>query len=326
MPHVILLVLMFSFTAGFVTVVITELYRRRYPMRTFSGIRNAVFAFNLLTFCNLIYIYQRLNLDPSPSVGQREILIHVTQLIGTILVFIYVFFLIILFFDLLQNPVSKRFERFYWIAASIIFGAQLISEATNLHIFHIQFNDLVNFIIDVGSMAFLIGVSVFAFFRAHSINITKHRKISKNITAFYAILFFLLLIFWIILSLDTVPRNFSALTISFLFLIFNLAPLFYMNPLLKMYLVADIRADQEIILKSLDFKYGITNREMEIIKLIARGNANKEISDILYIALQTVKDHNRRIFRKLGVKNRVQLVNLIRNIQKTDLTSNSSSM
>lgn len=91
-----------------------------------------------------------------------------------------------------------------------------------------------------------------------------------------------------------------------------------MNPLFKLFLVADISADQEIILKSLDLKYGITNREMEIIKLIAKGNTNKEISDILYIALQTVKDHNRRIFRKLGVKNRVQLVNLIRNIQENE--------
>jgi DNA-binding CsgD family transcriptional regulator len=326
MQHLILLVLMFSFTAGFVTVVMAELYRRRYPMRTFSGIRNAVFAFNLLTFCNLIYIYQRLNLGPSLSVGQQEILLQITQLIGTILVFIYVFFLIVLFFGLLQSPVSKRFRRCYWIVAAIIFGAQLIGEATGLHIFRVRFNDLVNLIIDVGSMAFLVGISAFALFRTHKINIPKQRKISTNIAAFYALLFFLFLIFWITLLSDTVPRNFSALTISFLFLTFNLAPLFYMNPLFKLYLVADISADQGAILKSLDLKYGITNREMEVIKLIAKGNTNKEISDILYIALQTVKDHNRRIFRKLGVRNRVQLVNLIRNIQKTNLTSHSSSM
>jgi len=325
MPHLILLVLMFSFTAGFVTVVMAELYRRRYPVRTFSGIRNAVFAFNLLTFSNLIYIYQQLNVNPSLNVGQREILIHIAQLVGTILVFIYVFFLIVVFLDLSQNSVSKRFRRCYWIAAAIIVGVELISEATDFSIFLIRFNDLVNFIIDVGSVAFLTGLSGFVFFRAHKINITKQRKISTNITAFYAILFFLLLIFWTTLSLDIVTRIYSALAISFLFLIFNLAPLFYMNPLLKMYQVIDIRTDQEIILKSLDLKCGITKREMEIVKLIARGNTNKEISEILFIALQTVKDHNRRIFRKLGVKNRVQLVNLIRNIQKTDLTSHSSS-
>ncbi len=326
MPHVIVLFLVLSFTAGSVSVVMAELYRRRYPMRTFSGIRNAVLAFKLLTFCNLIYIYQRLNLDPSLSGGQRELLFHIAQLVGTLLVFIYVFFLIVFLLDLFQNPVSKQFRRCYWLAAAIIFGAEFISEITDLYIFGAPLNNLINFIVNVGSKAFVAGFSVFVFLRAHNKKIVKYRKIGTHITAFYALLFFLFFIFWITFSLDIVPRIFSNLAISSLFLLFNLVPLIYMNPLLKMYQVTDSSADQEIILKSLDQKYGITNREMEVIKLIARGNTNKEISGILYIALQTVKDHNRRIFRKLGVKNRVQLVNLIRNIQKTDITSHSSSM
>ncbi len=318
MPHVIVLLLVLSFTAGSVSVVMAELYRRKYPTRTFSGIRNAVLAFNLLTFLNLIHIYQRLNLNPSLGGGGREILIDISQLVGTILVFITVFFLIVLLLDLFQNQVSKQFRRSYWIAAAIIFGAEFISEITELHIFGAQLNNLINFIIDVGSWAFLSGFSVFVFSQAYNKKTVKYRKISTNITAFYAILFFLFFIFWITFSLDIAPRIFSNLAISFLFLVFNLAPLIYMNLLLKMYLAADISANQEIILKSLDLKYGITNRETEIIKLIAKGNTNKEISNILYIALQTVKDHNRRIFRKLGVKNRVQLVNLIRNIQESE--------
>ena len=316
MPHVIVLFLVFSFTAGFVSVVMAELYRRRYPIRTFSGIRNAVLAFNLLTFLNLVYIYQRLNLHPSLSEGQREILIDIAQLVGTILVFVYVFFLIVFLLDLFQNPVSKQFRRCYWIAAAIIFGAEFVSEITDLHILGAQINNLINFFIDVGSWVFLSGFSLFAFSQAYNKNTVKYRRINTNITAFYAILFFLFFIFWITFSLDIVSRIFSNLAISFLFLVFNLAPLIYMNPLLKMYLVADISTDQEIILKNLGLKYGVTNREMEIIKLIAKGNTNKEISNILYIALQTVKDHNRRIFRKLRVKNRVQLANLIRNIQE----------
>ena len=39
--------------------------------------------------------------------------------------------------------------------------------------------------------------------------------------------------------------------------------------------------------------------------------SNQEISDSLYISLQTVKDHVHRIFTKTGVKNRVQLTNLV---------------
>ena len=61
--------------------------------------------------------------------------------------------------------------------------------------------------------------------------------------------------------------------------------------------------------------YEISKREAEIIIEICSGKTNKAIADKLFITLQTVKDHNHRIFTKTGVKSRVQLSNLVR--QKT---------
>ena len=58
--------------------------------------------------------------------------------------------------------------------------------------------------------------------------------------------------------------------------------------------------------------YEISNRESEIVQEICEGLSNKAISDKLFITLQTVKDHNHRIFTKTGVKSRVQLANLVR--------------
>jgi ATP/maltotriose-dependent transcriptional regulator MalT len=49
-----------------------------------------------------------------------------------------------------------------------------------------------------------------------------------------------------------------------------------------------------------------------VIRLICRGLSNQEISETLFISLQTVKDHTHRIFVKTGVRNRVQLSNMIR--------------
>ena len=60
-------------------------------------------------------------------------------------------------------------------------------------------------------------------------------------------------------------------------------------------------------------RYGITPREREIIDQICAGSTNQEIADRLFISLATVKDHNYNIFRKTGVRNRVELVNLLRN-------------
>jgi DNA-binding CsgD family transcriptional regulator len=58
--------------------------------------------------------------------------------------------------------------------------------------------------------------------------------------------------------------------------------------------------------------YEISKRESEIIMEICTGKSNKDISEKLFITLQTVKDHNYRIYSKLGVKTRGQLTNLIR--------------
>ena len=62
-------------------------------------------------------------------------------------------------------------------------------------------------------------------------------------------------------------------------------------------------------------QYKISKRETEIIDEIIQGKTNKEISERLFISLQTVKDHIHNIFLKTEVKNRVQLSNLIRQFE-----------
>ena len=52
----------------------------------------------------------------------------------------------------------------------------------------------------------------------------------------------------------------------------------------------------------------LRQREMEILQLIALGLSNHEISKRLFIALDTVKGHNRRIFEKLQVQRRTEAI------------------
>lgn len=50
----------------------------------------------------------------------------------------------------------------------------------------------------------------------------------------------------------------------------------------------------------------LTNRELEILMLIAQGMSNQEIADELYITLKTVKTHVSNILSKLEVEDRTQ--------------------
>jgi DNA-binding NarL/FixJ family response regulator len=50
----------------------------------------------------------------------------------------------------------------------------------------------------------------------------------------------------------------------------------------------------------------LTFREREILVWIAKGKGNKEISNTLFISIETVKSHVKNIYKKLKVKNRVE--------------------
>jgi LuxR family maltose regulon positive regulatory protein len=52
----------------------------------------------------------------------------------------------------------------------------------------------------------------------------------------------------------------------------------------------------------------LTEREFEVLRLVAEGLSNREIGERLFVALDTVKGHNRRIFGKLQVHRRTEAV------------------
>lgn len=55
-------------------------------------------------------------------------------------------------------------------------------------------------------------------------------------------------------------------------------------------------------------KFGITQREFEVLRLIAEGHSNQEISVALFISESTVKTHVSNVLVKLDAKRRTQAV------------------
>ena len=60
-------------------------------------------------------------------------------------------------------------------------------------------------------------------------------------------------------------------------------------------------------MRTFDKKIDLTKKEREVVSLICHGCRNKEIAQQLDISEQTVKSHCNRIFKKVGVSDRLQL-------------------
>jgi DNA-binding NarL/FixJ family response regulator len=52
----------------------------------------------------------------------------------------------------------------------------------------------------------------------------------------------------------------------------------------------------------------LTPREQEVVKLVAEAHTNKQIAEILHLAEKTVENHRSNAMRKLGMRDRVELV------------------
>jgi ligand-binding sensor domain-containing protein/DNA-binding CsgD family transcriptional regulator len=65
--------------------------------------------------------------------------------------------------------------------------------------------------------------------------------------------------------------------------------------------------DRERVLET----YDLTAREREILRLVLQGATNKDIEKKLFISASTVRNHIYNVYQKLGVRNRLELINRI---------------
>ena len=74
---------------------------------------------------------------------------------------------------------------------------------------------------------------------------------------------------------------------------------------------AETELSEEEKLQRIAQQYALSERECEIAKLIFAGKNNKEMAELLYLSPNTVKVHASNLYRKLGVSNRVQAVQIL---------------
>lgn len=83
----------------------------------------------------------------------------------------------------------------------------------------------------------------------------------------------------------------------------------WMDPRMSGVLVAELaRSGSDGYGLTIDRDDGLTDRELEIVRLVAGGKKNKEVAALLAISERTVRTNLTSVFQKLGVRDRIGLV------------------
>lgn len=195
------------------------------------------------------------------------------------------------------------------LAAFVLYGIYLVqsnysSTGTSLDILPIQQQVFCVFLFVIYLWGFL---SVLLWSR-------KQASVARKFIRTFGAIYLLFMLGCVTLILVQPVFQYSYHLFILLFLSLHLIPVFFLNIYLDSTRMTepDSENDFETRLSAFADKHEISKRECEVVRLICQGYSNQEISETLFISLQTVKDHTHRIFVKTGVRNRVQLSNMIR--------------
>jgi DNA-binding CsgD family transcriptional regulator len=312
MPHLTLFVFIATLAAGAAGIALFAGLHQRYAYPFLRSGTLQLVLFNAVVALNVLYIYYSVNLiDAGPSLWV-EIAYHA---VSPVLKIAWVVSLWAMVLDLLDRPPGRALRRWGWMA-----GAGLAAAAAGLagHARIAGTLDVigtVHFGVELPVIAAALGAVVYLAVRSGSVANVDRRLLAREFGVAVLIIWTLATATFLGGILFDLPgRDVRLLSSSVLLFAYNLVPVFVLRRRLGGLATRPSGAVSEggPDWDHLGATYGITPREREIIELICRGKRNKEIADELFISLQTVKDHNYRIYKKLGVRNRVQLVNLAR--------------
>lgn len=159
------------------------------------------------------------------------------------------------------------------------------------------------------------GLSLWFFLRAHRAQKEASWRNLRILGAAYSLIFVALtgFIWWYRFSATIPQATYVNVTVGFeiLYNLMTVAWIHLFDRTAPVPVKTEVQTPRPPAIPDMD-AFGISGREAEVIHLVCQGLTNQEIADRLFISLKTVKDHNYRIFQKTGVRNRVELAQLVR--------------
>lgn len=261
--------------------------------------------FDLKLLAALVQIYYQINLIGNSQTYELSLLFSLVRI--HVVFFFCATTYALLYFILRLDGISV--SRLYRVILAVIFLATVLFYLGRLallilkipHDWYRNWNIHSVFIYIFYFLTFLFLIQFLILARK---NLTEDQlKVRQSFGYFYAAIYaihFLAFLF---------PVSLQILIILVSKVLFNLFPIFWIRNFLLKYSHVIPSAVDQTQMESMKKKYGISQREWEIIDLLLHGKSNREVAEQLCIAHHTVKNHVYRLYQKLGVHKRYQLVN-----------------
>lgn len=301
--HLLLLVFVLAFAVGVAAINQVIQLRRRYQPGFLTATAWQLALFNAILALNLAYWYLRVNFEPTAASVETGY-----HALSIVLKVAWAW----LFWVMVQQLTARtpQLVGIRQVAAAVILAVWVLAGV---------WTDLVrlataHLFIEVMVIAAALASSAFLALRAGGLAEPRLRRIAATLGRSLFAIWLIATVIFVAGSL-LLPAAFALrLVISaILLLVYNLVPLLSLDRLLRSNdpSASSMQPPTDAALEHFAEERGISPRELEVIQCICEGKRNLEIADTLCISLQTVKDHASRIYRKLGVRNRVELVNTV---------------
>ncbi|MFC2156907.1 LuxR family transcriptional regulator [Acidobacteriota bacterium] len=315
MSHFIIFILVLNLVAGMAVILYVLAALRRYRRPFLKTLLAYILSFNGLVIVYFCYQYVLTNVFRS-DVGR---IVEYNALFTVLLILVYCaeFGIAFSLFRLVKHLKGRKISgtaKGLFVSWVLLFGA---ASAYGLVLFFQKMQWLAFYWIHAGwifSLNLIILPLLISTLTGNSRGGVKKNSLRSFAWIFlagYAAFFFSHLDFYFLHT--GVQRFYDPVVL----LIINLCPLLW----LRFYFEKENRvpgmteSDEERLIRFCE-KYGISNRERDIIQQVMIGKSNKEIEEILFISFNTVKNHLYSVYKKIGATSRSELIHRINRFEE----------
>ena len=313
MGHLSLILIIMAFGLGMAACAHAILLYKRFPIRYLKFHSALLIFLNAVVFLGLLFNYIQLNMMNRTFLNTVSIFHYSYYLVLSVLTAFILYVFIGLVFNLLEKNWQKKWRIFFWIYFIGLILGQIVYSLMNPE--PEEITQYAIFLLGIAVSFFLVSY-VLVFLLYFQSKVFKSR-IQKRLLQTLSL--FLFLIFTASLFLDA-SQIFEVVTLeeyllykSVVIYVLNLVSLVKLRGFVKNIFPQETGpVGTNVSIEHLFQKYKLTEREQQVVRLICSGKSSRDIENELFLSPHTIKEYIYRIYRKTGVKNRVQMVNLFR--------------